>query len=235
METPRTDSAMWSALPEALTAPKFKTAKRGFDQNQVVEYIGQLNARLRNVEHQVRQLRYENEQVKRERDTALRERAALVEQGEASAPSHDADTYQQVSGRVTELFVALDKEVEKIRGEAEAEGEEIVDRARSAAYRVSREAEDARTSATLAAQRARKEAEQTAADLESRRDAVLEELRQACTNSLEVIGNLAASLGRKDDAEQGNGSAPDADTSEPAGEGEPGPTVVLPDVAPDTA
>ncbi len=236
METPRTDSAMWSALPEALPAPKFKTAKRGFDQNQVVEYIGQLNARLRNVEHQVRQLRHENEQVKRERDTALRERAALVEQGEATAPSSDADAYQQVSGRVTELFVALDKEVEKIRGEVEAEAEAILDRARSEAYRVSREAEDARTSATLAAHRARREAEQTVADLESRRDDVFQELRQACTNSLEVIGNLAASLPRKDDdAEQGNGSASVSDTSEPGGEGDTGPTVVLPDVAPDTA
>ena len=131
--------------------------------------------------------------------------------------------------------MALDEEVEKIRGEAEAEGEEILDRARSEAYRVSREAEDARTSATLAAQRARKEAEQTVADLESRRDAVLQELQQTCTNSLEVIGNLAASLGRKGDAEHGNGSASDADTSEPAGEGDAARTVVLPDVAPDTA
>ena len=234
METPRTDAAMWSALPEALPAPKFKTAKRGFDQNQVVEYVGQQNDRLRTFEHQVRQLRYENEQVKRERDAALRERAALVEQGEATAPSHDVDAYQQVSGRVTELFVALDKAIEKIRGEAEAEAEEIVDRARSEAYRVSREAEDARTSATLAAHRARTQAERTVADLELRRDAVLEELRQTCTNSLDVIGNLAASLGKKDDAEQGSGSAPDADTSEPAGEGATGPTVVLPDVAPDT-
>ena len=235
METPRTDSAMWSALPEALPAPKFKTAKRGFDQNQVVEYVGQLNTRLRTIEHQVRQLRHENEQVKRERDTALRERAALVQQDEAIAPSRDMDGYQQVSDRVTELFVALDVEVEKIRAETAAEAEAILDRARSEAYRVSREAEDARTSATLAAHRSRKEAERTVADLEARREAVLQELRQTCTDSLDVIGNLAASLGRKDDAEQGNGSASDAVTSEPAGEGGTGTTVVLPDVAPDTA
>jgi cell division septum initiation protein DivIVA len=234
METPRTDSAMWSALPEALPAPKFKTAKRGFDQNQVVEYVGQLNTRLRSIEHQVRQLRHENEQVKRERDTALRERAALVQQDEATAPSPDADGYQQVSDRVTELFVALDDEVEKIRAETAAEAEAILDRARSEAYRVSREAEDARTSATLASHRTREEAKRTVADLEARRDAVLQELQQTCTHSLDVIGNLAASLGRKGDAEHGNGSASDADTSEPAGEGDAARTVVLPDVAPDT-
>jgi cell division septum initiation protein DivIVA len=226
METSRTDAAMWSALPDAVPAPKFKSVKRGFDQDQVAEYISRLNDRLRTVEHLVRQVRYENEQLKRERDAALRERAALVQQGVAAEPSREVETYEQVSGRVTELLVTLDKDVEKIRGEAEAEAEQILDRARSEAYRVSREAEDSRTAATLAAQRAHKQAERTMADLESRRDAVLAELRQTCTNFLDVIGNLAASF------EGQPGGQP---ATEAAGNGQTGPTVVVPDVAPDTA
>jgi cell division septum initiation protein DivIVA len=238
METARTDAAMGSALPDPVPAPKFKTVKRGFDQNHVAEYIGRLNDRLRTVEHLVIQLRYENEQVKRERDAALRERAALVQLDQAampSAPSQDADTYEQVSGRVTELLVAFDKDVEKIRGETEAEAQQIVERARCEAYRVSREAEDARTSATLAAQQAREQAERTVADLESRRDAVLKELRQTCTNFRDVIGKLAALFEGQDAAEQGNGSAPEAEASVPAHDGQTCPTVVLPDVVPDTA
>jgi cell division septum initiation protein DivIVA len=237
MEIPRSDAAMGSALPDAVPVPTFKTVRRGFDQNQVAEYIGELNDRLRTVEHLVRQVRYENEQVKRERDAALRERAALVQQGEVALPSapREVDTYEQVSGRVTKLLVAVDKDVEKIRGEAEAEAQQIVDRARSEAYRVSREAEDGRTSAILAAQEARKQAERTVAELESRRDAVLQELRQTCANFLDVIGNLAASFEGQDAAEQANGSASEAEAPVPAGDGQTGPRIVLPDVAPDVA
>ena len=225
-------------MPEAVPAPKFKTVRRGFDQNHVAEYIGRLNDRVRTIERLVIQVRYENEQLKRERDTALRERAPLVEQGQAalrSAPSQGVDTYEQVSGRTAELLVAFDKDVEKIRGEAEAEAQQIVDRARCEAYRVSREAEDARTSATLAAQQAREQAERTVADLESRREAVLQELRQTCANFRDVIGNITASFEGQDAAEQGNGSAPEAGASVPAGDGQTGLTVMLPDVVPDTA
>lgn len=238
MEIPRSDAATGSALPDAVPAPTFKTVRRGFDQNQVTEYIGGLNDRLRSVEHLVRQVRFENEQVKRERDAALRERAALVHQGEVALPSArspDVDTYEQASDRVTKLLVALDKDVEKIRGEAEAEAQQIVDRARSEAYRVSREAEDARTSAAAAAQQAWKQAERAVADLESRRDAVLQELRQTCANFLDVIGNLTASFEGQAAVEQGNGSAPEAEAPVPAGDVQSGPTIVLPDEAPDRA
>ena len=76
MDTPRADATMWSALPDAIPAPTFRTAKRGFEQKQVLEHVDRLNDRLRTVEHQVRQLRFEAEQAKRERDAALRERAA---------------------------------------------------------------------------------------------------------------------------------------------------------------
>jgi cell division septum initiation protein DivIVA len=229
MDTPRTDASMWSALPDAVPPPSFKTVKRGFDQDQVADYISRLNERLRSHERQVRQVRQEAEQIKRERDAALRERAELLQQQAVSTTADEAVAgngvkYEQLSGRVTEILAGLDREVEKIRGDADAEAAQIVEHARSEAYRVSREAEDARAAATSAAHRASKQAEKSVAEMEARRGEVLQELRRTCSGFLDVIGNLAASIEGKGSAEQGNGSAPKAEAP-----------VVIPDVTPDQA
>ncbi len=225
MDTPRTDATMWSALPDAVPPPSFKTVKRGFDQNQVTDYITRLNERVRSHERQVRQLRQESEQIKRERDAALRERAELLQQASSATEDEGADRarYEQLSHRVTKILSGLDREVERIRAEAEAEAKQILEHARSEAYRVSREAEDARVAATRAAQRATKRAERSVSEMEARRGEVLKELRTTCSGFLEVVQNLAASIDAKGPVEQGNGSAP---AEEP---------VVIPDVTPDTA
>jgi cell division septum initiation protein DivIVA len=220
---------MWSALPDAVPPPAFKTVKRGFDQDQVADYIARLNERLRSHERQVRQVRQEAEQIKRERDAALRERAELLQQQAVSTTAGEAAAgngakYEQLSGRVTEILAGLDREVEKIRADADADAKQIVEHARSEAYRVSREAEDARAAATMAAQRASKQAEKSVAEMEARRGEVLQELRRTCSGFLDVIGNLAASIEAKGSAEQGNGSAPKGEAP-----------VVIPDVAPDQA
>lgn len=235
MDTPHADVAMWSALPDAIPAPMFKTAKRGFEQKQVLQHVDQLNDRLRTLEHQVRQLRFETEQAKRERDAALRERAALLHEGDGGAramsqPERDVGTYEHVSDRVTDLLTTLDKDIQTIRGEAEAEARQIVDHARSEAYRVRSESDEALATATLAAQRAREEAERRVAESESRRNDVLRELRRQCGVYLDVLGNLAASIEGADDAGQEDSSESDAIVPEGTG-----PTVVLPDVAPGRA
>jgi cell division septum initiation protein DivIVA len=233
MDTPHADATMWSALPDAIPAPTFKTAKRGFEQKQVLEHVDRLNDRLRSVERQVRQLRFELEEAKRERDAALRERAALLQERDAGAaavsqPAREVDAYEHVSDRVTDLLTTLDKDIQTMRGEAEAEAQQIVDHARSEAYRVRCESDEALATATLAAQRAREDAERRVAESESRRNDVLRELRRQCSVYLDVLGNLAASIEGMGDAGQGDGSKSDATVPEGTG-----PTVVLPDVAPD--
>lgn len=233
MDTPHADATMWSALPDAIPAPRFKTAKRGFEQKQVLEHVDRLNDRLRSVERQVRQQRFELEEAKRERDAALRERAALLQERDAGAaavsqPAREVDAYEHVSDRVTDLLTTLDKDIQTMKGEAEAEAQQIVDHARSEAYRVRCESDEALATATLAAQRAREDAERRVAESESRRNDVLRELRRQCSVYLDVLGNLAASIEGMGDAGQGDGSKSDATVPEGTG-----PTVVLPDVAPD--
>ena len=209
MDTPRSDPPTWSTTPSAVSMPEFKTTRRGFEQTQVLEHIGRLNDRLRAAEDLARQLRSEIEQVQEQRDAAILERDEVVEQRDAARGQRDAAlrdrtsaeaaTYAQVSGRVTKLLVTLDRDVEKIRLEAEAEAEQIVAHARDEAHRMQREAEDARMLAAIEARRDREEAERSVADLTSRRDGILEELRRTCDNFLDVIGNLGASIGGGED------------------------------------
>lgn len=243
MDTPRSDVSMWSGMPSNIPAPEFKTTRRGFDQQQVQEYIGQLNTRLQTVENLVRQLRTESEQAQQQRDTAIRERDVIVQQRNAAlrerdtalqsrAPS-EADAYEQVSDRVTALLVALDRDVEKMRSEAEAEAEQIVSRARSEAYRVRREAEDAHTAALEASKEARAEGERSLADLTLQRDDMLDELRDTCSRFLEVIGSLAASIEGAGREHKPAEAAVAAEPAVPVREDREDRTVVVPDVMPD--
>ena len=159
----------------------------------------------------------------RERDEALR--------GQAST---DAVTYEQVSDRVTELLVNLDREVEKIRTEAETQAGQIVADARSEAHRMRLEAEEARNAAAHEAKQARDEAARSVADLTVQREDMLGELRRTCDDFLEVIGTLAASIGGgKDEARREGDSESGAVTAMPTPEERADRTVVLPDVLPD--
>lgn len=244
MDTAGSDPATPPAAPTAFPPPGFKTARRGFDQAQVIEYIGQLTDRLQTLENMERHLRSEAGQAQQQRDAAVRERDALVQQRDDALQvrdaalreraSADAMTYEQVSGRVTELLVALDREVDKIRTEAEAEAERTVAEARSEADRVRRETEEARSAAAYEAKQARKEAERSVAALTAQREDMLGELRGTCSHFLEVIGGLAASIGGGEEAtERVSASEGNGETATSRPDDRAARTVVLPDVLPD--
>lgn len=237
MNTSGSDPAMRAPAPSAVPPPGFKTSRHGFDQGQVLEYIGHLTARLQTVEDLQRRLRSEAEQAQQQRDAALRERDAVVQQRDAALQertSAEAVTYEQVSDRVTKLLVALDREVEKIRAEADAEAERTVADARSEAHRMRLEAEEARSAATLEAKQAREEAARSVADLTAQRDDMLGELRRTFGGMLDAIGKLAASIdGGKDETRPEDEAKTSEVASLPTPDERGDRTVVLPDVLPD--
>ncbi len=237
MDTPGSDAAMRSAAASAVPPPGFKLSRRGFDQGQVLEYIGHLTARLQTVEDLQRRLRSEADTALKQRDAVVQQRdEALQQRDEAlrGQASTEAVTYEQVSDRVTELLVNLDREVEKIRTEAETQAGQIVADARSEAHRMRLEAEEARNAAAHEAKQARDQAARSVADLTVQREDMLGELRRTCDDFLEVIGTLAASIGGgKDEARREAGSESGAVTAMPTPEERADRTVVLPDVLPD--
>jgi len=212
MGSPRTDLAMWSAAPGAVPAPAFKTTRRGYDPTQVDDHIRRMTERSEVVENQVRKLRAELERARGERDTAVRERDSALEE---RAPA-DALTYEQVSSRMADLMMGVDREVERIRAEAEAEADRIVADARNEASRLQTEAEGTRFEADRAARRAREDVERSLVDVTSQRDAMLDELRLIFARLLDAIAALEGD--------------PSTDTS--AGRAAASP-VEIPDVQPD--
>jgi len=223
MDSNGSQRAMWSGTKPAEPAPQFKTTRRGFEQSEVLAYIGQMNDRLKTGENLVRQLRAEVEQAQYQRDTALRERDELVQQRDealAGRTSAEESTYEQLSERVTKLLVALDTDVEQIRADAQAEARRIVADAKSEADRLRLEAHDESAAATQSARQAREDLERSVADMTSRRDRIRAELRRTCSDFLEVIGGLAASIeGESDTPAERNGDAEQR--------------VVIPDMMPD--
>jgi hypothetical protein len=152
----------------------------------VLEYTGQLTARLRAAEGQARKLRTEAEQLTQQRDAALRERDGLLRE----RSSRPAAPQEQVSARVTELLFTLDRDVERIKAEANVEADRILADARIEADRMRRDAELSRA-----------EAARSLGDLSERREAMQDQLRRTCSDFLEVITSLAATLDDRDGAE----------------------------------
>lgn len=216
------------------------TTRRGYDQAQVNAYLELVTGRLQDVEAEVSKLRSEADQAGRQRDAVPGEQAAAHEDRDAALrerPAADEDTYEQVSGRVRELMVALNRDVQKLRGEAQgeaqAEAEHILDHARGKATRMLSEAKEIRVAAELAAAQVRDEARRSLAELTAQCDSMVADLRLSFARSLDTIGNLASSIGEESETLREDGSEARADSSMSSQDEQTTPLVLLPETGPD--
>jgi colicin import membrane protein len=247
MDTNETDADEWSKIPHAAppedsetALPAFTTTRRGYDQAQVNAYLELVTGRLQDVEAEVSKLRSEADQAGRQRDAVPGEQAAAHEDRDAALrerPAADEDTYEQVSGRVRELMVALNRDVQKLRGEAQgeaqAEAEHILDHARGKATRMLSEAEEIRVAAELAAAQVRDEARRSLAELTAQCDSMVADLRLSFARSLDTIGSLASSIGDEGETLREDGSEARADSSTSSQDEQSTPLVLLPETEPD--
>jgi len=175
-----------SATAGSLTLPTFATVRRGYDPNQVLEYVTRLTDHLDALATEVRRLQAELSQ----RDVAAEEEQAATAQ----------DQYEGVGARVADLMRTFDQDVERLRQDAEEEAGRIVAEARSEADRIQQEAERSRGEAAAKAERvqakARTEADRIRLDAQSKAEDVRlqaeEALREAKKESDEVLSSLAA-------------------------------------------
>lgn len=263
MDTSKTDLDLRSGISDTATPkeletarPEFKSTRHGYDRLQVNAYLARMTGSLQDVKAEVDRLRSQVDQgrrqldlVLRERDAALQEREAALQQREAALQEREAalqerpaaseDTDEQVSGRVMELMAALNRGVEKLRGEAqkeaEAEAQHILDHARGKATRMLSEAKEIRAAADLAAAQVREEAERSVADLTAHRDSMVADLRLSFARSLETIGSLVSSIGEESEALRGDGSGTGEDSSTSSQDDQATPLVVLPEIGTDSS
>lgn len=222
MDPSKKDLDLWSGISPATppedpetAKPEFKITRRGYDQKLVDDYLARETSRWQSAKAGVRRLQSEVDQARRQLEVAIAERDAALEERDAAREERDTalrerplateDTDEQMSSRVLELMAALNRGVEKLRGEvqreAEAEAEHILDHARGKATRMLSEAEELRAATELAAGQMRQEAERSVADLTAHRDSMVADLRLSFARSLETIGSLASSIREESDAQ----------------------------------
>jgi cell division septum initiation protein DivIVA len=174
-----------SATAGSLNLPTFGKVRRGYDPDQVLEYVTRLTDHLDALETEVRRLQGELSQ----RDANEEERAGTAR-----------DEYEGVGARVADLMRTFDQDVGKLRKDAEAEAERIVAGARTEAGRIQQEAEKSRGEAVAKAERvqakARAEADEIRLDAQSKAEEVrlqaTEAVAEAKRESERVLSSLSS-------------------------------------------
>jgi DivIVA domain-containing protein len=176
--------------------PTFATVFRGYDPNQVAEYLSGVADHVEALESNVHQLESELKEA-RHQGTAVRDTVG------------DQDPYDGISPRVADLVRTFDQDVERLRAEAEAEVQRLLADARTESERLvadaRTDAERTRLNAQDEADQARAEAERTfreariASDqalstLVARRDALVDELRAMRDRMLDTAKVLETTI-----------------------------------------
>lgn len=171
------------ATAGSLNLPTFATVRRGYDPDQVMEYVTRLTDHLDALKTEVRRLQAELSQ----RDVTPEEQAPTAQ-----------DEYDGVGARVADLMRTFDRDVEKLRQDAEAEAVRIVAEAKSEADRIQREAERLHAEAEAKADRvlaeARTEADKILSSLASRREGLLDELRVIRDRMVDTTRGIEATI-----------------------------------------
>jgi DivIVA domain-containing protein len=176
--------------------PTFATVFRGYDPNQVAEYLSGVADHVEALESNVHQLESELREARR--------------QGIAAQDTVGGqDPYDGISPRVADLVRTFDQDVERLRTEAEAEVQRLLADARTESERLMAdartdaeltrlnaqdEAAQARAEAERTLQEARIESDRALSTLAARRDALVDELRAMRDRMLDTAKDLETTI-----------------------------------------
>jgi cell division septum initiation protein DivIVA len=180
--------------------PEFSVVWRGYDRDEVTQYLRTIGERIGTLERTLKA-------VERELDEARMQERALKE-------SNARDQYDVAFRRLADVVREVDEHIETIRRQAEAEAERVVSDARIEAGEVlaetkrqaesllldaERKAEELRNSAETVLSDARAKVEEDLRDLTSRRELMIGEMRAFHARLLDAARALERPTG--DDGE----------------------------------
>jgi DivIVA domain-containing protein len=183
-------------LPSAdqIRRRKFATVRRGYDPDQVDDYLKQVAEQVEALETD---LRDERLATARQAPAAhISTDQAPVEMTPAPAVSMEDENaaYDRISKRFATVLRAADEEAQKLIERARAEATKLVDDARTEADRIrvdaQANAEQARTASEAELQRAREESDRVLGGLEQRRESLLGQMHEMQSRLLAVAQNL---------------------------------------------
>ncbi len=168
-----------SLAPEQVRRRQFVTVRRGFDPDQVREFLDRIADQMQAQQGMLREARLEAEAGTRPSEPRV-------------------DPYHQLAARFAETLRSADEQAERIRREATEDARRLLEEARAEADRIRTDAqakaEEARASAERALREARERADQTIAGLSTRRDALVDQLARMQSRLLGVAHDLETAI-----------------------------------------
>lgn len=194
---------------EQIRRREFATIRRGYDPDQVRDYLHQVAAQVEKLEKDVRDAKLGRAKIEEAADTVgVKTDAAPAAQATEERRASPDDAYESLAKRFSSLIATADREASKILAEARAEAAEVLEEARSEADRIrvdaQARAEEARHQGSEALVRAREEADRLLSSLSQRRDSLVEQMQQMRTRLLAVAHELETEMsdsGADDDEE----------------------------------
>ena len=176
---------------EQIRRRKFATVKRGYDPDQVHEYLNQVAIQVETLETDLRDERMGASSRAGETVAAAPPKAAPAPP--AAAASTEA-AYEQLSKRFATVLKAADAESQALIEKARAESTKLLGDARIEADKIrvdaQANAEESRTKSAAELERAREEADRVLGGLEARREAMLTQMHDMQSRLINVAKEL---------------------------------------------
>jgi cell division initiation protein len=187
---------------EQIRRRMFASVRRGFDPDQVRDYLQHIADQVEQLERGLREARLEADNARSETQGALDAATRRVDAAEHRVAELEAkppqDVYQDVSARLAELLRAADEQSQKLLVEGRAEANRLIAEARVEADRVRGEAqvraEQARSAGDEALRRARSEADRALAGLAERRTVLVTQLQEMQARLMGVAQDLESTV-----------------------------------------
>src|SRR3954465_11938226 len=220
-------------LPSAdqIRRRKFATVRRGYDPDQVDDYLKQVAEQVEALETD---LRDERLNAARQRPSGPGGRAekpaAMMAPGPASAAATEPETeeaaYERISKRFASVLKSADAGGQKRIEQARAESTKLLEDARAEADRIrvdaQANAEQARSTSASELAKAREEADRVLGGLEQRRESLLGQMHEMQSRLLAVAQNLE--IPDADPADGAHAPAGQTGPAQPTTSGQPTPS-----------
>jgi DivIVA domain-containing protein len=183
-------------LPSAdqIRRRKFATVRRGYDPDQVDDYLKQVAEQVEALETDLRDERLATARQAPAAQTSTEQAPLVMTPGPAVSMEDENAAYDRISKRFATVLRAADEEAQKLIEQARAEATKLVDEARAEADRIrvdaQANAEQARTASEAELRRAREETDRVLGGLEQRRGSLLGQMHEMQSRLLAVAQNL---------------------------------------------
>jgi DivIVA domain-containing protein len=200
---------------EQIRRREFATVRRGYDPDQVREYLQGVAGQVETLE---RELRDQRKEAKAQRPPTPGESlAAAVTAGQVMTPATPAtttpptppqDPYETIAKRFAGVLESADKEATTALAKAKAEADRVLQGARSEADRIKLDAqaraEQAKQQGTDSLAEAKREAERILGSLSERREVLVTQMHDMQSKLLSVAKELEASMDAPEGPEGGD-------------------------------